>query len=82
MKQPKEYAKELVENMSVIHYVNLANVESKGLPVSMYKSQVIQCSLNAIDAIIENNRILLDGIRYHEELNYWEQVKTEIINLK
>lgn len=40
-----------------------------------------KCAIIAVDEIIENNRILLDGMRYHEELNYLESIKDEIRKL-
>ena len=40
-----------------------------------------QCAKIAVDEIIENNRIILDGIKYHEQLNYWQEVIQEIEKL-
>ena len=36
------------------------------------------CATIIVDEIIQNNYELLDGMKYHEELNFWEAVKLEI----
>jgi len=43
--------------------------------------QAKHCSLVAIELIINNIADLLGGIEYHQELNHWEEIKTEIENL-
>jgi hypothetical protein len=52
-----------------------------GFDKELIKDQAIKCSLVAVNEIIKNNSELLDGLRYHEELNYWEEVKQEIYKL-
>lgn len=44
-------------------------------------NRMITPALIAVDEIIENNSKLLDGLRYHEELNYWQEVKDELTNI-
>ena len=76
----KEKALELFERMSVIHYYKLGgkNAKSKGLPVSMHKSQIIQCSLNCVDEIIT----VLSNVHYRTDVNdildLWQNVKKEL----
>lgn len=77
---PKEKAKDLLSKMDVKHQMKLG----KGtLPISMYKSQIKQCALIAVDEI-------LDSLKYppkpneHRQvvhiktLKYWHEVKQEI----
>lgn len=87
MLDPKEKAKEIICKMSVIHYVKLGgnNSKSKGLPVSMYKSQSIQCAINCVDEIISAfNFPKYDG-NPDTEVNgdelFWNNVKDEILFL-
>jgi hypothetical protein len=87
----KQKAKELVAKMQVIHYVKLGgkNSESKGLPVSMYDSQVKQCALICVDEILKATRMKISWgflksqekpieYRYSE---YWQEVKQELEKL-
>lgn len=48
---------------------------------TMYKNAK-SLSLIMVDEIIENNRLFLDGLRYHEILNHWEEIKIEIENIE
>ena len=41
----------------------------------------IKSALICVDEIIENNYKLIGGSQYHEELNYWQEVKNEIAKL-
>ena len=52
------------------------NKDSKGLPVSMYDSQIKQCALVAVNEILD---LYLEESR---NTRYWEDVKEEIENLK
>ena len=81
---PKEKAQDLLAKMNVIHYLKLGgiNEDSKGLPVSMYDSQIKQCALIAVDEILTTLYDLKFGNAVVEELDYWEDVKQEIENLK
>lgn len=75
----KEKALELFEKMSVIHYIKLGgkNAKSKGLPVSMYRSQIIQCALNCVDEIMEV------AIKYAgKDYDYYKEVKRELEKLE
>lgn len=40
-----------------------------------------QCAIIAVTEVIENNRNLLDTISYHTELNYLQEVLTELNQL-
>jgi len=86
----KEKAEQLLAKMNVIHYRKLdgVNKHSKGLPVSMYDSQIKQCALVAVDEIINSSPslpILGDSGSYGEDIElskiYWEEVKQEIKNI-
>jgi hypothetical protein len=81
---PKEKAQELLDKMNVTHYLKLGgkNKNSKGLPVSMHRTQVKQCALKAVDEILTTLYDLKFGNALVEELDYWEEVKKEISNLK
>jgi hypothetical protein len=81
---PREKAEDLLAKMNVIHYRKLKSVnkDSKGLPVSMYDSQIKQCALIAVDEIFTTLYDLKFGNPLVEELDYWEDVKKEIENLK
>jgi hypothetical protein len=71
---PKEKAKELLEKfMEYVDHNSYTYLNST--------QNAKQCSIIAIDEIIKNNAEFLDGLRYHEELNYWEEVKQEIEKL-
>jgi hypothetical protein len=79
---PEEKAIELVGKMQVIHYVKLGgkNGKSKGLPVSMYKSQTKQCALICVEEIIENE--VEENLHPDDDiLEYWQEVKKEINKL-
>jgi hypothetical protein len=82
--EKKEKAEQLLAKMNVIHYRKLdgVNKDSKGLPVSMYDSQIKQCALIAVDEILTTLYDLKFGNAVVEELDYWEDVKQEIENLK
>ncbi len=69
---PKEKAEEFLSKMNVIHYLKLRgkNKDSKGLPVSMYDSQIKQCALIAVDELIKET-----GSKF------WYDVKREIEKL-
>ena len=74
---PKYKAKELFEKMDVVHYIKLGgkNKDSKGLPVSMYDSQIKQCALIAVDEIIQ----AMDNVMLPNPFKqYWNKVKQEI----
>ena len=87
----KAKAKELLEKMNIVHYMKLTgeNSNSKGLPISMYDSQIKQCALNCVDQIIKsmptnplkNSYIMLYSEMVDECVEYWQQVKTEIEKL-
>lgn len=80
---PQEKAQELLDNMNVVHYLKLKgkNKDSKGLPVSMHKSQIKQCALKAVDAIMEELTVMNYGLQYLNRMAYWDEVKQEIENL-
>lgn len=48
----KEKAEELITKMQIVHIVKFSK-EGKGIPVSMYPDQVIQCAVIAVEEIIE-----------------------------
>jgi len=76
----KEKAESLLAKMNVIHYRKLGGVnkDSKGLPVSMYDSQIKQCALIAVDEIINS----VDNEHVSDIFNdYWIDVKAEIENI-
>ena len=82
-KKPKEKAEELVAKMNVIHYRTLVGKnKDMRVPVSMYDSQIKQCALVAVDEILTTLYDLKFGNALVEELNYWEDVKEQIENLK
>jgi hypothetical protein len=92
---PKEKAEQLLAKMNVIHYRKLfgKSKDSKGLPVSMYNSQIKQCALIAVDEIIQSRQddgyfddtLSSTGSEYYTPhpmyLTYWLQVKNEINKL-
>ena len=80
---PQEKAQELLDNMNVVHYLKLKgkNKDSKGLPVSMHKSQIKRCALIAVDAIMEELTVMNYGLQYLNRMAYWDEVKQEIENL-
>ena len=73
---PKEKAFELVdEAMRTLIFQIKQNIEADTITAS-------KClAINTVSEIVKNNSELLDGLKYHEELNYWEEVKEEIIKL-
>ena len=81
---PKEKAQDLLAKMNVIHYLKLGgiNEDSKGLPVSMYDSQVKQCALISVDEIIEEVANSADADYLTLRILFWKQVKEEIQNIK
>ena len=76
---PQEKAHELLDKMNVIHYLKGRNKDSKGIPVSMHKSQVKQCALIAVYELIKQQENYNNGSFYPS--NYWNEVKQEIENL-
>ena len=48
---------------------------------NIWKSDAKKLSLIVVDEIIENNYNLMQSIVYHKQLNYWEEVRTEIEGL-
>jgi len=79
---PKEKAEELLDKMNVIHYLKLGgkNKDCKGLPVSMYDSQIKKCALIAVDEILHSLSYKMSS--NIEELDYYNEVRQEIENLK
>jgi len=71
MKPPKEKSLELIKKF----YPRCTSYSSDR---KNQKENAKQCALIAVDEIIQNNYELLDGMKYHEELNYWDAVKLEI----
>ena len=80
---PQEKAQELLDNMNVVHYLKLTgkNKDSKGLPVHMHKSQIKQCALKAVDAIMDELTVMNYGLQYLNRMAYWNEVKEEIEKL-
>jgi hypothetical protein len=80
---PKEKADELIKKMNVIHYLKLGgkNKDSKGLPVSMHKSQVKQCSLKAIEEIVTEIGQSADKEFLVNRLAYYDEVKAEVLKM-
>ena len=73
----KEKAEQLLKKFDVKHQMKFS--EKRGtFPISMYNSQIKQCAIACVGEIISNNSELLDGINYHEELNYWCEVIAQI----
>jgi len=94
---PKQKAEDLLNKMQVVHYVKLGgkNSKRKGLPVSMYGSQVKQCAIVCIEEIIKASNFYKNHLspleqknnghiygEFEERIDYWEQVKQEIIAWK
>jgi len=81
---PKEKAQELLDKMNVTHYLKLGgkNKNSKGLPVSMHRTQVKQCALKAVDEIMNELSEMNYGLQYLNRMAHWEEVKEEIENLQ
>jgi hypothetical protein len=81
---PKSKAESLLAKMNVIHYRKLGSVnkDSKGLPVSMYDSQIKQCALIAVDEIIEEIASSADADYLTLRILFWKQVKEQIQNIK
>ena len=71
----REKAIELIEKF--LPYVDYNECDIFTDRQNMFKNAKI-CATIVIDEIIENNYELLDGIKYHEDLNYLESVKLEI----
>jgi len=80
---PKEKADELIKKMNVIHYLKLGgkNKDSKGLPVSMHKSQIKQCALKAIEAIVTEIGQSADKEFLLNRLAYYDEVKAEVLKM-
>jgi hypothetical protein len=78
----KEKAIELYSKMDVIHYIKLGgkNSDSKGLPISMYDTQIKQCALIAVDEII-NYLLDSDWALINNKAKYWQEVKEELLKL-
>lgn len=72
---PKEKAIDLIEKLD--SYVDYTECDVFTERQNMLKNAKT-CATIIVDEIIENNYKLLDGMKYHEELNYWEAVKLEI----
>lgn len=71
---PKEKAKELYVKMDVIHYRKIySKPKSKGLPISMYQSQIKQCALICVDEILKIYQL--------DSYSFWKEVKQEIKKL-
>jgi len=81
---PKEKAQDLLDKMNVVHYLKLSgkNKDCKGLPVSMYASQVKACALIAVDEIIEEVANSADADYLTLRILFWKQVKEQIQNTK
>jgi len=71
---PKEKAKEMIES-----FMNM-NMDIKQYPVIHYPTAK-QCALKAVDEIIKVLYSLKFGNALSDEIEYYEQVKQEIINL-
>lgn len=67
---PIEKAIKLVNKMDKINYMKLQgkNKNSKGLPISMYDSQKIECAIELV------NEVLL----FLDDGTFYNQVKTEL----
>jgi len=78
MSKPKEKAEELVNNYRVILMQTDTDAGQEILCTSIAK----QCALIAVDEIIENLVDLSDEeFTFIYDVEYWQQVKTEINNL-
>ena len=67
---PEEKAKELYNMMDVIHYRRIkSKKESKGLPISMYSSQIKQCAINCVN----------DKISFIKELQISDLMKFDLV---
>jgi hypothetical protein len=85
---PQEKAEQLLAKMNVIHYLKLGgkNKDSKGLPVSMYDSQIKQCAIVAVDEIMEFMKMDDEYTETSSNANskwvyFWKQVKEELQKL-
>ena len=80
---PKEKAKDLLKKMDVIHYMKLSGKNSKGLPISMYNSQIKQCALISVNEIIKelNDYMFNNDIDDKQPIKYFEKVKQELLTL-
>jgi hypothetical protein len=65
---PKEKAKELKDK-----YMNVK--------WQIYLDDAKQCALIAVNGILDANPMYYTGFEYESNLEYWEQVKTEIEKL-
>jgi hypothetical protein len=70
MKNPKEKAKELVE----LFWTEVE--DNKYTTRKMSYNQAKQCALIAVDEVINNDEYLYLGQK--KNIEYWQQVKTEI----
>jgi hypothetical protein len=70
---PKEKANELVTKMFNV------DLDCKNESMCMLYPHALLCALIAVDEIIENEKI--DNLE-DNNLSYWQEVKTEIENLK
>jgi vacuolar-type H+-ATPase subunit E/Vma4 len=79
---PKEKAKELFDKYFDMKWQSY-NKRTSSIK-SMTKMAAKQCTLIAVDEIINNNKKIpanVDGLHTNENSNYWQEVKTEIEKL-
>jgi hypothetical protein len=70
---PQEKAKELVSK-----YIHLTK-QTTGANGIIYNSK--QCALIAVDEILEDDVYDMSEELFEKRINYWEQVRQEIINI-
>lgn len=79
---PEEKAEEIIEKCDIKHYMKLGmrlKEGSKGLPVSMYRDQVIGCALVVAETHLKElskMKLIFSDRELH--VKFWEQVREAI----
>ena len=72
---------ELIKSKALELYELMLDNQVNTDDVYLEQKNAKKCAIIAISEILKNNSNLLDGIEYHQELNFWEAVKEEIEKL-
>ena len=76
---PKNKARELVKKFRMYAFTSDYDYAENGAENEYYNAE--KCAIIAVDEILDANPMYYTGFEYEINLEYWQQVKTEIKKL-
>ncbi len=77
---PEQKAKELVKKFRIYAFTTDWDYAANGAENEYYNAE--KCAIIAVDEILDASPMYYTGFEYESNLEYWQQVKTEIKKLK